>query len=62
MSTEPKYFNCSQDHEIRYVADQYEDTAGGKQWLKDKCADKTIHYTTHDELYKMLEKAGFAKK
>ncbi len=62
MTTEPKYFNCSEDHAINYVAGLYEDTAGVKQWLKDKCENGTICYTTHADLYNMLEEAGYTRK
>ena len=62
MSTEHEYFNCTEDHEFNYVAGLYEDAADVKQWLKDKCADGTICYTKHEDLYKMLDKAGYKRK
>ena len=62
MSTEPTYFNCSEEHEHTYVSGLYVEKADVKQWLKDKCADGTICYTTHKELYKMLDDAGFTRK
>ena len=62
MSTEQDYFNCSEEHEFNYVAGLYKKTADVKAWLKDKCADGTINYTTHKEIYTMLDNAGFARK
>lgn len=62
MNTDQKYFNCSEDYELDYIAGQYADTTAVKQWLKEKCADKTIRYSTHDQLYTLLKEAGFAKK
>lgn len=57
-----EYFNCSQDHEHDYVKNLYKQSEEVGEWLKKKCADGTISYTTHKELYDMLKKAGFTKK
>lgn len=62
MNNDQKYFNCSEEHELDYVAEQYADTAAVKKWIKEKCADKTIHYSTHDRVYALLKDAGFAKR
>lgn len=61
-SRDAKYFNCSEKHEVDYVANKYEDKEAVKAFIKEKCADKTIHYSTHDEVYDLLEKNGFKKK
>jgi len=56
-----KFFNCDEEHEFKYVSSLYlEDEV--YEYLKDKCDDGTIIYCAHEEVYKMLEDAGFTKK
>lgn len=62
MTTEPKYFNCSEEHEFNYVAGLYKKTTDVKAWLKAKCKDGTICYTTHADIYKMLDDEGYERK
>lgn len=59
-----KYFNCSEEHEINYVAKQYHDKPNKtvKEFLKEKCDSNEINYSTHDEVYQLLEDNGFQKK
>lgn len=61
-SRDAKYFNCSEAHELNYVAGLYEDKDAVKEFIKKKCKDGTIHYWTHDKLYALLEENGFKKK
>lgn len=56
-----KFFNCSEEHEINYVAGKYKDKEKVKEFIKAKCKDKTIHYWTHDKLAALLEENGFEK-
>lgn len=54
-------FNCSQDHEINYVASLYLEHQKVREYLKEKCADGTISHWTHKKLYEHLESQGFTK-
>lgn len=49
-------FNCSQDHEITYVAGLYSDKAGVIKFLKENCRNGTIKNFTHMEVYKLIKK------
>ena len=50
-----KYFHCSQEHEKDYVAGLYEDRDGVYDFLVEKCESGDIHYSTHMEVYQMIE-------
>ena len=50
------FFNCSDQHEIEYVVRQYKDREGVRKLLKEKCADKTISYSTNLEVYQIIKK------
>jgi len=58
-----KYFNCSEQHEINYLAGKFKEP---KQdvvaKIKELCSSKKIHYSTHEEAENLLIKAGFTKK
>jgi len=54
-SKDDKYFNCSQEHEINYVASLYTNTERVKQFLKDKCRQGVIKYSTHMQVYKLIQ-------
>jgi hypothetical protein len=64
MSKEYSEFNCSQDHEHAYVAGLFENktTQTVRDFLKEKCASKELHNSTHKEVYKLLEDNGFIRK
>ncbi|MEX2483643.1 MAG: hypothetical protein WED10_03755 [Brumimicrobium sp.] len=51
-----KFFNCSEQHEVDYVAGLYKDHEGVRELLKKRCADGTIHYSTSLEVYKLVKK------
>lgn len=52
-----KYFNCQEDHEIQYVANQYgADSERVADFLKRMCEANIIHNSTHDEVYALIEK------
>ncbi len=56
-----KFFNCSQDHERKYLAGRYSDHKKVEEFLIAKCKDGTIKYSTHQEVYELIEKElGFA--
>jgi hypothetical protein len=62
MAKEYEDFNCSEDHENKYVSDLYEEENKVSKFLKNGCEDGSINDTTHEKLYTMLYKEGFTKK
>ena len=64
MSKEYSEFNCSQEHELKYVASLYNDrpTKKVKEFLKEKYKSNKIKNSKHKELYKLLEDNGFKRK
>ena len=57
-----KYFNCSEEHELNYVSGKYKDKEKVKEFIREKCKDKTIHYWTQVKLAEYLAENGFALK
>lgn len=51
-----QFFNCSQEHEVNYVASRYKDSEKVKVFLKEGCASGKIKYMKHIELYELIEK------
>lgn len=52
------YFNCSQEHEYDYVAGRYPGySVQVKAFLKEACNNGVIHYSTHDEVYALIQTA-----
>lgn len=63
MAKDRDYFNCSEKHEIEYLASKFtepKDLVVSK--IKDLCKAKKIHYSTHKEAEQALINAGFTKK
>lgn len=63
MSRDSKFFNCSEQHEIEYLANKFKepkDQVIAK--IKELCASKKIHYSTHEQAEHALIAAGFNKK
>lgn len=58
-----KYFNCSEKHEIEYLASKFN---GDKEELvatiKKLCKEGKIKRSTHEEAEQALINAGFTKK
>lgn len=62
MDRDHKYFNCTQDdvyNELEYRVGKYKNKQVVTQFLKDKCKDGTIKYSTHLEVKKLLAENGF---
>lgn len=57
-----KFFNCSEEHEINHVSGKYKETTRVKEFIREKCKDKTIHYWTQAKLAAFLEENGFKLK
>jgi len=54
-SRDNKYFNCSEEHELRYVAGRYEEKGKVYKFLKESCANHGIYHSTHEEVYHLIE-------
>jgi hypothetical protein len=50
-----KYFSCSQEHELNYISGLYQESQKVYDFLKGKCQDGSIKYSTHREVYQMIE-------
>lgn len=50
-----KFFNCSEEHEFEYVSGLYDAYAEVYSFLKDSCENNTIKYSTHTEVYELIE-------
>lgn len=48
-------FNCSQKHELEYVAGLYENKETVLIFLTNQCKGHQIFFSTHDEVYKLIE-------
>lgn len=57
-----KFFNCSEEHELDYVSGKYKEKGKVKEFIKEKCKDKTIHYWTQEKLAAYLAENGFEVK
>lgn len=63
MAKDREYFNCSQKHEIDYLASKFDapkEEVVAK--IKELCKSKKIHYSTHKEAEQALIDAGYQKK
>ncbi len=63
MARDSKFFNCSEKHEIDYLAGKFE---GPKEkviaMINELCKSNKIHYSTHKDAEQALINAGFKKK
>ena len=58
-----KFFNCDQEHEDHYVANQYDNPDKVSKFLKEKCESNEIKYSTHKEVYELIKnQLGLSKK
>ena len=63
MSQDRKFFNCSENHEIEYLAKKFnepKDRVIAK--IKELCKSNKIHYSTHEQAEQALISEGFTKK
>lgn len=63
MASDNKFFNCSEKHEIDYLASKF---VGPKKEVIAKiielCKTNKIHYSTHKEAEQALINIGYKKK
>ena len=63
MAQDGKFFNCSQKHEIDYLAKKFlEPKAQVVAKIKELCKSNKIHYSTHKAAEQALIKAGLTRK
>jgi hypothetical protein len=63
MANDRKFFNCSQKHEVEYLAKKFKEPKEEViAKIKALCKNKTIHYSTHQQAEQALIDAGFTKK
>ncbi len=63
MASDSKFFNCSEKHEIEYLAKKFaepKDEVIAK--IKELCKNNTIKYSTHKEAEQALINSGLTKK
>ncbi len=52
-----EFFNCGEEHENRYVSKLYGSNSEKVHvFLEKKCSDSTINYSTHRQVYQLIEK------
>jgi hypothetical protein len=51
-----RFFSCSNEHEINYVAGLYSDSMKVREFLRNGCNKGEIKYLTHAELYKLINR------
>ena len=62
MDRDHKYFNCTQDDvysEVKYRIRKYKNPDEVEAFIKARCEDGTIKYSTHEEVKELLANAGF---
>lgn len=63
MGKDSKFFNCSEKHEVEYLAKKFDapkEEVIAK--IKELCKAKVIKYSTHQEAEQALIDAGYRKK
>lgn len=50
-----KFFNCSEQHELKYVSGKYEDSEKVYQFLVESCKNGKIKYSSHIQVYTLIE-------
>jgi len=55
-SRDQKMFNCSQEHELNYVAELYANRQEVYDFLKRACASNMIFQATHQDVYEMIKR------
>ncbi len=56
ISRDDEFFNCEQEHELRYVSGLYAEHQRVYDFLKQKCANNQIKYSTHRQVYELIRK------
>lgn len=63
MATDSKFFNCSEKHEVEYLAKKFKEPKEDViKAIKELCKLGKIKYSTHQEAEQALINEGFNKK
>ncbi len=63
MDKDRKYFNCSEKHEIEYLAKKFKEPKEEViAAIKKLCKEKKIKYSTHQQAEQALIDDGYTKK
>ena len=63
MASDSKFFNCSEKHEIEYLAKKFKEPKEDViKAIKELCKQGKIKYSTHQEAEQALISEGFNKK
>ncbi len=63
MAKDREMFNCSEKHEIEYLAKKFNEPKDEViKKIKALCKSKVIHRSTHKQAEQALLDAGFTKK
>lgn len=57
-----KFVNFSEDYELTYIANQYQQSKEVKEELKKIGKKKSSENLTHEEVYQILDELGYTKK
>jgi hypothetical protein len=55
-SKDDKYFNCSEDHELKYISGHYDNSNRVYTFLLLSCFNHKIKGLTHLEVYQLIKK------
>ena len=56
LAKDQKYFNCSEDYELKNVSEKYEEQETMLAFLIECCKNGKIKYSTHREVYELIKK------
>ena len=63
LSRDQKFFNCSEEHELKYVSGLYSESQKVYDYLVSNCKSGKIKYSSHAEVYALIKnELGFDKK
>lgn len=55
LGKDQKFFNCSEEHERKYVAGKYQDQERVLTFIKESCKNGKIKYSTHMQVYQLIK-------
>lgn len=63
MAKDHKFFNCSEKHEVEYLANKFQEPKEEViKAIKELCKEGKIKYSTHQEAEAAVISKGFTKK
>lgn len=55
LARDQKFFNCSEEHEVKYVSGRFSDSEKVYAFLKSSCKSGKIKYFSHDKVYALIK-------